>query len=344
MSGSFMLEVESLVSLGEIDEAAHYIRDFLVGQMSARSVSSEHISKLRIEASQHLATLARIRRDQRTGSDAVESINRQISQVTSGILGLAKEVENYAQRNTRMHRLDVGGVGFEIGREHDGNFEKVWGRNTLQNIAWLTKGIECSKAVCRVITPTSLGTGFLVRGKFIITNNHVVRDKYEAAKTVVEFNFEEDVSGNLLQTFKYEVDPKPMGFFTNTELDCSVFKIIENSNSPPISSWGQLKLDAASKVEKGQHLSIIQHPGGGPKKISVTSNEVVNLHDYRVQYMTDTLQGSSGSPVFNDKWEVVALHHAGGALSKNSSGDVIYANEGILMNSITNLPTFKEVL
>lgn len=28
-------------------------------------------------------------------------------------------------------------------------------------------------------------------------------------------------------------------------------------------------------------------------------------------YLTDTLPHSSGSPVFNSEWEVVALHHAG---------------------------------
>ena len=30
-----------------------------------------------------------------------------------------------------------------------------------------------------------------------------------------------------------------------------------------------------------------------------------------LHYRTDTAPGSSGSPVFNDQWEVVALHHSG---------------------------------
>ena len=30
-----------------------------------------------------------------------------------------------------------------------------------------------------------------------------------------------------------------------------------------------------------------------------------------MHYETDTAPGSSGSPVFNDQWEVVALHHSG---------------------------------
>jgi hypothetical protein len=46
---------------------------------------------------------------------------------------------------------------------------------------------------------------------------------------------------------------------------------------------------------------------------------------------TDTLPGSSASPVFNDSWRVVALHHAGGNLVKNARGERLFANEGILM-------------
>jgi V8-like Glu-specific endopeptidase len=51
-----------------------------------------------------------------------------------------------------------------------------------------------------------------------------------------------------------------------------------------------------------------------------------------VQYTTDTLPGSSGSPVFNDNWEVVALHHAGGPLKTNDKVDIRFINEAIAIN------------
>ncbi len=45
-------------------------------------------------------------------------------------------------------------------------------------------------------------------------------------------------------------------------------------------------------------------------------------------------QGQNGNPGFNDNWEVVAIHHAGGNLLVNSKGDKMFANEGILMSSV----------
>ena len=33
-------------------------------------------------------------------------------------------------------------------------------------------------------------------------------------------------------------------------------------------------------------------------------------HQNRLRYQTNTEDGSSGSPVFNREWRVVALHHA----------------------------------
>lgn len=113
-----------------------------------------------------------------------------------------------------------------------------------------------------------------------------------------------------------------------------MIRIESTPSLPPLESCGVLTLETGSPPEVGEHVSIIQHPGGGAKQIALTANQVVNLFDHRLQYTTDTLPGSSGSPVFNDAWNVVALHHAGGNLLKNARGDRMYANEGILVSKI----------
>ncbi len=66
------------------------------------------------------------------------------------------------------------------------------------------------------------------------------------------------------------------------------------------------------------------------------------MSDTRVHYLADTLPGSSGSPVLNRHWEVIALHHSGGAhppikatldLQKILKGHYKF-NEGIPMRAI----------
>jgi endonuclease G len=45
--------------------------------------------------------------------------------------------------------------------------------------------------------------------------------------------------------------------------------------------------------------------------VALRENQVIGLKDQFIHYKTDTQPGSSGSPVFNDQWDMVALHHAG---------------------------------
>ncbi|MEH1781986.1 MAG: trypsin-like peptidase domain-containing protein [Nostoc sp.] len=61
-------------------------------------------------------------------------------------------------------------------------------------------------------------------------------------------------------------------------------------------------------------VAIIQHPGGHLKKISIQNNFVAYADNQVLQYTTSTEPGSSGSPVFDDDFQVVGIHHSGGML------------------------------
>ena len=41
-------------------------------------------------------------------------------------------------------------------------FDRIIGVNNLKQIAWIEQGVQVSRAVCRVLTPKGLGTGFLI--------------------------------------------------------------------------------------------------------------------------------------------------------------------------------------
>ncbi|MFE8005330.1 trypsin-like serine peptidase [Streptomyces sp. NPDC057418] len=60
----------------------------------------------------------------------------------------------------------------------------------------------------------------------------------------------------------------------------------------------------------GEFVNIIQHPRGEPKQLALRENQVIDMLDEFVHYACDTREGSSGSAIFNDQWEVAALHHS----------------------------------
>jgi V8-like Glu-specific endopeptidase len=97
--------------------------------------------------------------------------------------------------------------------------------------------------------------------------------------------------------------------------------------------WGFLKLKPID-IQLEDKVNIIQHPAGGPKQIAMNDNEVKYVDETVVQYITDTLPGSSGSPVFNDDWQVIALHHSGGNIPEPSTNSIHFRNEGIRIGAI----------
>ena len=97
------------------------------------------------------------------------------------------------------------------------------------------------------------------------------------------------------------------------------------------------------KVQKGDLVYIIQHPLGLPQKVVLQNNRITYVSEdfRRMQYLTNTLNGSSGSPVCNDRWEVVGLHHSGHADKLTINNIFVMGNEGIPMISI--LPVIKDL-
>ena len=213
--------------------------------------------------------------------------------------------------------------------------EKILGYNNLLEIAWLERGLTVAKSVCRILSKNSVpvGTGFLVGQNMLMTNHHVIATVKDADKMMAEFNYQTDMHGVLLQSARYTFDPAV--FMTNEQLDYTLIGLaVPAAATPPLSTWGVLKLNPSADPLPDEHVVIVQHPGGAPKQIALTANQVVQTWEHRLFYTTDTMPGSSGSPVFNQNWEVIALHHAGGDQQTNAQGDSRYVNEGILISWI----------
>ena len=79
------------------------------------------------------------------------------------------------------------------------------------------------------------------------------------------------------------------------------------------SRWGRLQLPTGTvTVADDQHINIVQHPQGRRKEVAVQQNRLTNIYANHLRYTTDTEPGSSGSPVFDNGWDLLAIHHAGG--------------------------------
>jgi hypothetical protein len=222
-----------------------------------------------------------------------------------------------------------------LGPDEPDALEKIIGvRSTLLPINFLAIGLARSRAVARVELATGeSGSGFLIAEDLLLTNNHVLPDESTARGAKVQFNYQKTDRGLDDKPVEYQPDPSA-GYATSPEIGGDDWTVVRLPDRPG-TRWGTIAL-VPVETKVGDHVNIIQHPGGGDKQIALYHNTVVAAANGLVQYLTDTLPGSSGSPVFNDSWNVVALHHSGGWLPDPAARRQIlpfkrkyYRNEGI---------------
>jgi endonuclease G, mitochondrial len=216
--------------------------------------------------------------------------------------------------------------------------ERIIGRNELLGVQYLDGGQTAVRSVGRIVVRLSstktapMGTGFLVAHGLLMTNNHVLPTIQSARGGVVQFNYQCGVDGNMLPPVDFALDPDSF-YLTSapTELDFTLVAVRDSADGgAKLADFGWQRLaDLSDVVLAGESVTIIQHPGGEPKQIALRENFVLALPDAADRYLyyqTDTAPGSSGSPVFNDDWEVVALHHSGYA--KRNDQKQILARDG----------------
>ncbi|MBT2667295.1 DNA/RNA non-specific endonuclease [Bacillus sp. ISL-4] len=218
-------------------------------------------------------------------------------------------------------------------------FERVFGENDLFPISYFEAGLIAAKPVCRIEVRDRIGrilghgTGFLVSSKLLLTNNHVLENEDSALFSVAQFNYEMDLDQKERPIKSFRFKPNTL-FITDQKLDFTLVAIEEvSADGTKSSDFGFLPLlPQKGKVLLGEYVSIIQHPSGAPKAIALRNNKITDIFDDYIHYLTDTQPGSSGSPVFNDQWIVVGLHHAG--VPDPNDNTKYISNEGIRISSI----------
>ncbi|MBA4065530.1 MAG: serine protease [Isosphaera sp.] len=207
------------------------------------------------------------------------------------------------------------------------------------------KMAEVEARVCRVeVGGNAAGTGFLVGPDAVLTNYHVLeavlRGTAPAANVACRFDYKVLVDGSRAEGVTVGLRP------TDWQLDASPYSPAETTRTPdnppptadqldyalvrlarpvgdepaapkggaggPRRGWLPLPAAAPALVPK-MPLMIAQHPDGKPLKLAVDTEAVIGVTagGLRVRYATTTEAGSSGSPVFDLDWNLVALHHLG---------------------------------
>ena len=187
--------------------------------------------------------------------------------------------------------------------------ERIIGENTLRPMYYLRRALVAADAVVRVdLNGVANGTGFLVAPDLMVTNHHVIGDEGTARTAQACFFDEvpdEQNKGPLRRAQKVaRAAGEQALLYTNKDLDVTLVRL---QGSPRLDRYLPLR---PAVVRQNDRVMIIQHPGGYPKQISLQNNLVAFANDRIVQYYTSTKGGSSGSPVLDDNFAVIAIHHS----------------------------------
>lgn len=215
----------------------------------------------------------------------------------------------------KLGSADLSGAERQIGLEP-----------TLLDIAFLERGLKLAPSVARLLVTLGgdkyYGTAFRIADDLLLTNHHVLFDEDNRPASHVEawFGFERSFEG---ASRAHEVVNCAPDSIIGVKADD--WAVVRTVSAMPVDAQ-IIPLVGAPVPDSGDRVYIIQHPNGGVKKIGMVHNVVVDVTDDVVNYLTDTEIGSSGSPVFDEQWRVVALHSAWDY--KTTAGKTTYFNQG----------------
>lgn len=223
------------------------------------------------------------------------------------------------------------------------HLETIIGSVDWLPISYLDLVRRAANAVARVayLDGQGIATGVMVSPSLFMTNNHVF-DSAGAARTFkAQFNYETSATGENLRPVDVRFAPEEFFWTSPTgELDVSLVAIAPEAVAH-IRPFGWAPLSSAiNKHADGDFVTIIQHPDRERKKVALRDNRIIGRGKggITLHYSADTVGGSSGSPVFNDQLDLIALHHAWGGENETHLEDgrpvPDESNEGIRISAI----------
>jgi hypothetical protein len=224
----------------------------------------------------------------------------------------------YLAATSRVIRDLASRVGAERGEFERVVLKKIGFINVRKFAAQL---LERARCVCRCDMPKSSGTAFLVGPDLIITNHHVIKNLTivggeSSERVVIRFDQDEMLLGTEDAPIReYRLANNWLLEFSEP-LDYAILRMSARAGEEEITDgaartprgWVRLK---AVDVEPSESLFILQHPNGEELRLAVGSVARQEGDKGEVSYTTSTDRGSSGSPCFDTRLDIVALHYWG---------------------------------
>ena len=300
-----------------------------------------------------------------TDAFALDSYDRQLREIWGGLQGrnqtLADRLEGIMARYlmVRQSRWVMSATAVADLRQQmvadRAGFEKNFSGEYSFSLDTLESLLRCCASIGCVSNRRGerLGTGFLMRGgdlkpawgdgAVFVTNAHVIGTQVDKAIAPQDarVSFEVESAQAPAPVFYpvaevlFSSAPAPLGERrARTEaLDVTIVRLQglrADLSALPVAPVLPL-------VEASTKAYVVGHPSGSGLQISLHDSQLLDIDDVDrlLHYRTPTEPGSSGSPVFNAQWQVMAVHHGGSARMPRLRGEGSYqANEGIALPAL----------
>src|SRR5215207_6667828 len=308
------------------------------GRERQRQAAAARIAERETERSEHEATLARP--GGIAAADTPERVAKRLDRLSRYYAGDEPPPATGATATPEVlveQAIERVGDMVRNGSDDERLLEKIINTADCVGIRYLDAGVAAGRAIGGVNIRSAggrlqgYGTGSLVSPTLLLTNHHVLPDVETARHSVIEFNYQDGIDGRPLLAEVFPLDPDRF-FLADEERDFALVAVAATAAELAPFGFNRL-IEAEGKAIIGEFVTIVQHPRGEKKQVALRENRIVDVPERFLHYSADTEPGSSGSLVFNDQWEAVALHHASvPAPERHELGG--FMNEGIRVSRI----------
>ncbi len=184
------------------------------------------------------------------------------------------------------------------------------------------RALKARSAAGRVECPkgTAIGSGVLIGKNTLLTCAHVIQAAINkaGAKAWVRFNYKEGTHSP--DTYVFALNLRSLKKRKNLD-----FALIQLNGEPEQNLAAFPYTPAAKKLYQGNAIRLIHHPNGNHVIISEQS-KIIQAGDDYIEHAIPSDAGSSGAPIFDEGWNLVAIHrglsierHERGADSKDAT-------------------------